>query len=66
MDQPLLTNNKKKDEVLIEIDDKLENYYLKMTLNTYQRKIIPIMVLFTIYTIIFSSIFIVMILTYKK
>ncbi len=66
MDQPLLTNSKKKDEVLIEIDDKLENHYLKMTLNTYQRKIIPIMVLFTIYTIIFSGIFIVMIITYKK
>jgi hypothetical protein len=66
MDQPLLTNSKKKDEVLIEIDDKLENHYLKMTLNTYQRKIIPIMVLFTIYTVIFSGIFIVMIITYKK
>ncbi len=66
MDQPLLTNSKKKDEVCIEIDDKLENHYLKMTLNTYQRKIIPIMVLFTIYTVIFSGIFIVMIITYKK
>jgi hypothetical protein len=45
---------------------KLENPYLKTTLKTFQNKIVPIMVIFTIYTIIFSSIFIFMIITYKK
>jgi hypothetical protein len=73
MDQPLLNKNKNKDEnIVIEINDdyilslKLENNYLKTTLKTFQNKIVPIMVLFTIYTIIFSSIFIFMIITFKK
>jgi hypothetical protein len=73
MDQPLLNKNKNKDEnIVIEINDdyilrlKLENHYLKTTLKTFQNKIVPIMVLFTIYTIIFSGIFITMIITFKK
>ena len=73
MDQPLLKKNKGEDEnVVIEINDeyilrlKLENDSLKMIVKTFQTKIIPIMVLFTIYTGIFSAIFIVMILTFKK
>jgi hypothetical protein len=75
MDQPLLNKNKNKNKdenIVIEINDdyilslKLENHYLKTTLKTFQNKIVPIMVLFTIYTIIFSSIFIFMIITFKK
>ena len=74
MDQPLLNKNKSKNKdenIVIEINDNLmnltlENHYLKATLKTFQNKIIPIMVLFTIYTIIFSGIFVVMIITFKK
>lgn len=74
MDQPLLNKNKNKNKdenIVIEINDNLmnltlENHYLKATLKTFQNKIIPIMVLFTIYTIIFSGIFVVMIITFKK
>jgi hypothetical protein len=74
MDQPLLNKNKSKNKdenIVIEINDNLmnltlENHYLTATLKTFQNKIIPIMVLFTIYTIIFSGIFITMIITFKK
>jgi hypothetical protein len=45
---------------------KIQNDSLKLIVKTFQYKIIPILILFTIYTIIFSGIFIVMILTYKK
>jgi hypothetical protein len=79
MDQPLLNKNKDKDKdkgkdenIVIEINDdyilrlKLENDALKIIVKTFQNKIVPIMVLFTIYTIIFSGIFITMIITFKK
>ena len=74
MDQPLLNKNQNTNgngDTIIEMNDnlmnlKLENHYLKATLKTFQNKIVPIMVLFTIYTIIFSGIFITMIITFKK